>query len=142
MKRTAEIVLTVIGIVLNVIMIAFAGILTIAFKDNALQSELERELEKDPNLQAANVDVGTVMNFMEGLGWGFVAIVVVSTVLAVIAAFAFRKNRRPKLAGGLLIASTLIVGIGTILIGWLPALLYLIAGIMAFVRKPKTTADF
>jgi MFS family permease len=142
MKRTAEIVLSIIGIVINFIMIGLASVLAVTFQDNTLREDIKRELENDPNMQAANVDIDTVMGFLGGIGWGFVTIVLVSTILAIIAAFALRKNRKPKLAGGLLIAASLIVGIGTFLIGWLPGVLFLIAGILAFARRSKQTIEY
>ncbi|WP_153126869.1 DUF4064 domain-containing protein [Peribacillus tepidiphilus] len=141
MKRTAEIVLTVIGIVLNVIMIGIGALINFAFNDVTLRNEMEDELMKDPTLSNADVDINMIMDFLGGVGWGFIIIVTISTILAIIAAVVVRGNRKPKLAGGLLIGSSLLLGIGTILIGWLPALLFLIAGILCFARRPKEPVD-
>ncbi|WP_191992021.1 DUF4064 domain-containing protein [Bacillus aerolatus] len=138
MKRTAELILTVIGIIINLLLIAGGVLIINLLKDPTLRQELEMELMNDPQIAGTGLDMTAIMNTINGVGWGFVAIVTLSTVLSLAAAFSVRGNRRPKLAGGLLIASALIVGIGTILIGWLPALLFLIAGILCFARKVKT----
>ncbi|KIL52102.1 DUF4064 domain-containing protein [Jeotgalibacillus soli] len=142
MKRTGEIVLGIIGIVINVIMIGGAILLNVLFQDEAVLSEVERELNNDPDLAAAGMDAAFIMDVMSSLGWGFAAIVAVSTILSIISVVVLRGNRKPKLAGGLFIGSALLVGLGTLLFGWLPALLFLIAGIMCFARKPKQADPF
>ncbi|KKB38270.1 DUF4064 domain-containing protein [Bacillus thermotolerans] len=140
MKRTAEMILTIIGIILNLLFIAGTVLLVNLFKDPAMRSELEAQLRNDPQLASAGVDLAMMVDVISGVGWWVIAVVVISTILSLIAAFALRGNRKPKLAGGLLIASALIIGLGTILSGWLPALLFLIAGILCFARKERVAA--
>ncbi|WP_108670268.1 DUF4064 domain-containing protein [Peribacillus acanthi] len=135
MKRTAEKVMSIIGIVINLFMIGMAVLVNIGLSDASIRNSIEQEITRDPALADAGVDANMIMDLLGGIGWGFVIVVLISTVLSIIAlAVMKRKN---KLAGILLIISTLIVGIGTILLGWLPAILFLIAGIMCLVRKPK-----
>ncbi|MBM7579518.1 DUF4064 domain-containing protein [Jeotgalibacillus terrae] len=141
MKRTAEGVLTIIGIVVNVLMIAGALFLGALFEDPAVQQEMEMEFQNDPAFADAGVDPAVVTDLFASLGLFFNVVVIISTVLSIIALFAMKRNKKPKLAGGLLIASTLVVAVGTVLLGWLPALLFLIAAIMCFVRKPKVVED-
>ncbi|WP_100330034.1 DUF4064 domain-containing protein [Bacillus xiapuensis] len=137
MKRTAEMILNVVGIIINIILIGVGAVIASMMNDQKTRQEFENLMAEDPQVAASGINVGEMVNLMEAIGWGFVAIVILSTVLSVIAAFALRRNRKPKLAGGLLIASALIVGLGTFLIGWLPALLFLIAGILCFVRRER-----
>ncbi|AJD90083.1 hypothetical protein JMA_07660 [Jeotgalibacillus malaysiensis] len=141
MKRTAEGVLTIIGIIVNLFMIVGVFALGALFDDPAMQAEFEREFQNDPALADAGIDPSMVTDMFAGLGVFFNVVVIVSTILSLVALFAMKRNKKPKLAGGLLIASTLVVGVGTVLIGWLPALLFLIAGIMCFARKPKVVED-
>src|SRR5699024_6815484 len=45
-------------------------------------------------------------------------------------------NKKPKAASIMMIITGVVVGLGTALTGFLPALLFLIAGIVGLVRKP------
>ncbi|MDZ5713213.1 DUF4064 domain-containing protein [Jeotgalibacillus haloalkalitolerans] len=141
MKRTAEGVMTIIGIIVNVLMIIGVFLIGALFNDPAMQAEFERELQNDPAMADAGIDPTMITDMFAGLGLYFNVVVIISTILSIIALFAMKRNKKPKLAGGLLIASTLVVAVGTVLLGWLPALLFLIAGIMCFVRKPKVVED-
>ena len=137
MKRTAEIVLTVIGIIVNILMIVGVFLLNILFSDEQLQREVERELQNDPALADAGIDPALITSLFSGLGTYFIIVVLISTILSIVAVVVVRGNRKPKLAGGLLIGSAVLVGVATVFLGWLPALLFLIAGIMCFARKTK-----
>ncbi|WP_404407513.1 DUF4064 domain-containing protein [Jeotgalibacillus malaysiensis] len=141
MKRTAEGVLTIIGIVVNLLMIVGVFLITALFDDPAMQAEFEREMQNDPALADSGIDPAMFTDWFANLGVFFNVVVIISTILSLIAVFAMKRNKKPKLAGGLLIASALVVGLGTVFIGWLPALLFLIAGIMCFARKPKVVED-
>lgn len=137
MKRTGEIVLTVIGIIVNILMIAGVFILNVLFSDEQTRLDFEREMMNDPTVAESGMDPAMISAFFSGLGTYFIVVVVISTILSIIAMVVVRGNRKPKLAGGLLIGSSVLVGLGTFFAGWLPALLFLIAGIMCFARKPK-----
>ena len=141
MKRTTEIVLTVIGIVINVLMIAGVFILQAVLSDENFRAEFEAGLENDPQLAEAGMDMSFVYETINGIGIAFNVVVIISIILSIIAIVVVRGNRKPKLAGGLLIGSTVVIGLGTFLLGWLPALLFLIAAIMCFVRKPKQSEE-
>ncbi|MFB1082933.1 DUF4064 domain-containing protein [Jeotgalibacillus sp. JSM ZJ347] len=141
MKRTAEGALTIIGIVLNVLMIVGVFLMSALFSDPTVQQDIETEFQNDPALAEAGIDPAMITDWFANLGVFFNVVVIISTILSLIAVFAMKRNKKPKLAGGLLIASALVVGVATLLIGWLPALLFLIAGIMCFARKPKVVED-
>ncbi|WP_163102071.1 DUF4064 domain-containing protein [Peribacillus alkalitolerans] len=135
MKRTAEKVMSIIGIVINLFMIGMAVLVNVGLSDATVRNSIEQELNNDPAMANSGVDINMVMDLLGGIGWGFVIVVLISTVLSIIALAVMK--RKSKMAGILLIVSALIVGIGTVLLGWLPAILFLIAGIMCLVRKPK-----
>ncbi|KIL48685.1 DUF4064 domain-containing protein [Jeotgalibacillus campisalis] len=137
MKRTAEIVLSVIGVILNILLILGVFVFNTFLSDEQLRSELEAEMANDPDLAANGADITGIFDFLNGLGVFFNIVIIISTILSIVAIVVVRGNRKPKLAGGLLIGSAVLVFLGTFLIGWLPALLFLIAGIMCFARKPK-----
>ncbi|TFE02494.1 DUF4064 domain-containing protein [Jeotgalibacillus sp. R-1-5s-1] len=137
MKRTAEGVLTIIGIVINFFMIGGALFFIALLNDPIARQEFELQFQSDPALAEAGFTPQQLFDLIDGLGAAFNIVVVISIILSFVALFAMRRNKKPKLAGSLLIASALLVGVATLLLGWLPALLFLIAGIMCFARKPK-----
>lgn len=135
MKRTGEIVLTVIGIIINFIVGGFVTFLVLVLKNDTLQDEIEKEFAKDPDL--STLDPSTVLDAMGNGGWAIVIASLIGIILGIIAAINLKGNRKPKLAGILLIVGAVISGLLSIGVDWLPALLFLIAGIMSLVRKPK-----
>ncbi|WP_257348451.1 DUF4064 domain-containing protein [Pseudalkalibacillus decolorationis] len=135
MKRTSEIVLTVIGMLINVIMALGVGAAIVIFQNESIQQELEREIANDPQLN--EVDPSMIFDIIGTFGWAVVIALAIGFILGLIATFGLKGNKKPKQAGILLIIGGIIVGIATIGSGFGPAILYLIAGIMALVRKPK-----
>ncbi|MGD7045109.1 DUF4064 domain-containing protein [Jeotgalibacillus proteolyticus] len=137
MKRTAEIVLSVIGIILNILVVVGIFLANYFLSDEEVRSQFEAEMESDPDFAATGTDMSGVVEMLSGLGMFFNIVFIISSILSIVAIVVVRGNRKPKLAGGLLLGSAVLVFLGTFLIGWLPALLFLIAGIMCFARKPK-----
>ncbi|MDG5472900.1 DUF4064 domain-containing protein [Jeotgalibacillus sp. ET6] len=137
MKRTAEIVLSVIGVILNILVVLGIFLTNNFLSDEEVRTELEAEMANDPDLAATGTDMSGVMDMLSGLGMFFNIVIIISTILSIVAIVVLRGNRKPKLAGGLLLGSAVLVFLGTFFIGFLPALLFLIAGIMCFARKPK-----
>lgn len=143
MKRTGEIVLAVIGSVFNVIgiiallfmMIGAAGFIN--SPDYALfMDQVEMELQNDPTLTAEDAQLISDMMpaIMEGIGvfgWILLVTLIISLILAVIGIVKVNKNRSPKAAGVLFIIAGLLAGILS-----LTSILFYIAAIMCFVRKP------
>ncbi|MDO5375863.1 MAG: DUF4064 domain-containing protein [Staphylococcus rostri] len=126
-KRTVEKVLTWIGIVLHAIwgmLIVGAGTLfpKIVGQNRELQAEL-MEQGYDPNqlVEAGGATIATTA-----------VMAIIPFILALVAVFLFRKN---ILAGILLVLAAVT---GVFLSGsFIAGLLWIIAGIMLFVRKPK-----
>lgn len=139
MKRTAEKVLSIISIVLNVIGI-FVFTLVILFGSAANSDpdsffeEIEAELYADPTLTEEDVKLGiefidAFLNFAVGFSWILIISFIASIVLIIIGIIKIDKNS--KNAGIMLLISSFLSG----LILSLQGILLLIAGIMALVRK-------
>lgn len=139
MKRTAEKVLSIISIVLNVIGI-FVFTLVILFGSAANSDpdsffeEIEAELYADPTLTEEDVKLGiefidAFLNFAVGFSWILIISFIASIVLIIIGIIKIDKNS--KNAGIILLISSFLSG----LILSLQGILLLIAGIMALVRK-------
>jgi hypothetical protein len=130
-KRTAEIVMGIIGIILSGLFAVMGFVLNTV----DLQEVMEQEINRDPSLTAE--DTNYIMQMMESMGPFLIGLGLISSILGLIAVFLIKGNKRPVIAGILFILAALVVGLGTFGAGFLPGLLFLIAGIMAFARKPK-----
>jgi hypothetical protein len=133
MSRTAEVVMGMIGILFSVMFAVMGFALNDKFEE--VQAEIEREFSRDLSLSAA--DINQIMEILDSLGQFLLGLGLISTVLAVIAVVSIKGNKKPKMAGIFFILAALVIGLGTFGAGFLPGLLFLIAGIMALVRKPK-----
>ncbi|WP_421384964.1 DUF4064 domain-containing protein [Bacillus salacetis] len=132
-KRTAEIVMGVIGIILSALFAVMGFILNA--NRGELQEIMEQEINRDPSLTTE--DTNYILQVMETMGPFLIGLGLISSILGLAAVLLIKGNRKPVIAGILFILAALVVGLGTFGAGFLPGLLFLIAGIMAFVRKPK-----
>lgn len=135
MKRTGEFVLGIIGVVLS-FLIAIGGIIFIwAAKSEELKSIFIEEAETQALLSIE--EINAMFDSLPTIGIMLLIAGGIGIVIGLIAVISIKGNRKPKLAGILFIVSAILIGIITVGTGFLPALLYLIAGIMCFARKPS-----
>ncbi|WP_077624108.1 DUF4064 domain-containing protein [Sediminibacillus massiliensis] len=135
MKRTVEIVLTVIGSLMFLLFTAMGAVL-IGLKDNAeLKQLMEDAAAQEPELSVGDLD--TMIEMMTSGGWFLVISSIIAIIIGIICAFLMKGNKKPKLAGIILIVVGIAMGIIILLIGFIGGIFYLIAGIMCLVRKPK-----
>ncbi|KYC63310.1 MAG: DUF4064 domain-containing protein [Heyndrickxia coagulans] len=139
MKRTAEIILSVIGAVLNGLAAILVIFMTMTMKSQSFIDEMEAQMKSGATIREA--DFQTVLHTIQALGWGIAVVLIIGTVIGIVAAVQLRNNKRPKLSGILLIIDALLVFFFTVGFGVLPALLYLIAGILSLVRKPPIIVE-
>lgn len=137
MKRTAEIVMTVIAVIISGITALFGFLMYFLMVNPEFSEEMEQQMAADPAVE--EMDMTAFMDTLALAGPTWIAVGLISLVLGVIGIIALKGNKKPVLAGVMLILAALVIGIGTFGLGFIPAILYLIAGIMAFVRKPKVT---
>ncbi|SDE72537.1 Protein of unknown function [Bhargavaea beijingensis] len=145
-KRTVERVLGIIGLVFNVLGIILTVVMNSFMKmltnDPQFQQEFEAEIWNDPTLTESDaqmiIDMMYMgMDWMVNFGWFFIAALVISSVLIIVALIQLNKN--VKLSGILFIIAGVLAGILS-----LTSILLYIAGTMCFVRKPpveKTPYD-
>ncbi|GIN19043.1 DUF4064 domain-containing protein [Siminovitchia fordii] len=136
MKRTGELVLGIIGIISSALM-SLVGIMFIwANQSDEVKSVLDEGIAaEDPNWESNPGDLNMVMEALASYGWAVVIASIIGIVLGLIGVISIKGNKKPKLAGWMFIIGALLTGIISIGFGFIPALLYLIAGIMAFARK-------
>ena len=130
MKRTGEITLTIIAGAMNCLAL-ITGIRLMSADLNAIRDQL---LASQSGKQLSEKDIDAGLQFIHGLGTTLVVVSVICVILAIIALiFLFKRIKRMPTAI-LLIAAT-VISLPEIF----PAIFYLIAGIMMFVRKPPVT---
>ncbi|PCF42003.1 DUF4064 domain-containing protein [Staphylococcus delphini] len=117
-KRTVEKVLTWVGIVLHFIWI---GLLVGAVK-----------LFQSPEFQQEIDATGQDISQLENLGTNTFLLALIPVVLAIVAVFIFKKN----ILAGILLILAAVTGL-FLTMSLISAVLWLVAGIMLIVRKPK-----
>lgn len=141
-KRTGEVVMGVIGIILSALFSIIGIVVNMGMSDPEVMSQLEEGMESDPNIQNAEMtagDLSSIISAAESAGSYLVILGIIASILGIIAVLTIVKNKKPVLSGIMFIIAALVIGLGTIGFGFVPGLLFLIAGIMALVRKPKKT---
>lgn len=134
LKRTGEYVLGIVGMLLSVLL-TFIGIFFIALKQNdGIRQAIEGELANDPTITMEEFSV--VMNAVGGFGWIIVVASAIGIILGLVSIFIL-KSKRQTMAGVFFIITAVLVGLLSVGLGLLQAVLFLIAGIMCLVRKPK-----
>ncbi|GGL65148.1 DUF4064 domain-containing protein [Sporolactobacillus putidus] len=126
MKRTGEFVLSIIAGAINLFLIV-SGVRSVSADPSVLRQQLSAA---GTHLTAQ--DINSVIQLLNTIGTLLITLSIVSILLAVIALILLKRNSdKPKLAGWLLILAGVVS-----LIEIIPGILYIIAGIMALVRKP------
>ncbi|WP_085521528.1 DUF4064 domain-containing protein [Tuberibacillus sp. Marseille-P3662] len=136
MKRTGEIALGVIGTILSVLLL----ILGLAFfwlkgqQDmiNDFANQINQQSQMQSSISADQMTAG-IANY--GLFATIAAVIgMISGILAIIF---IKGNKKPKLAGTLFIIGAVLSTLISMFLGIPIGILFLIAGIMCLVRKPK-----
>ncbi|TYS18108.1 DUF4064 domain-containing protein [Rossellomorea vietnamensis] len=123
----------VIGIILSALFAVMGFVLNA--NSGAMQEMVEEEFSQDPTFTAEETNV--ILQSMESIGPFLIGLGLISSILGLVAVLLIKGNKKPVIAGILFILGALVVGLGTVGAGFLPGILFLIAGIMALVRKPK-----
>lgn len=133
LKRTGEFALGIIGIILSGLMTLMGMFFMWVSKSEEVKTVVMDEAANDPTIMQEDIDI--VLNFMSSAGWALIIAAILGVVLGLVGVISIKGNKKPILAGWIFIASAVLVGIISVGTGFLPALLFLIAGIMCFARK-------
>ncbi|MBC2107389.1 DUF4064 domain-containing protein [Listeria innocua] len=146
-KRTGEIVLAIIGLIFSVLMqaaIAVIGLLLVngskgkegltTYYNNYYQTVTEWEIPKDEI-----PDPDRIFDFVHTLSWTALSGGIITLIVGAAGIYYIMKNKNPLLAGFLFLAAGIVSLLSTALIGFIPALLFVIAAMLCFIRKPKST---
>ncbi|MDR0266756.1 DUF4064 domain-containing protein [Paenibacillus sp.] len=128
MKRIGEIVLSIIGAVTSLIMVGI-GIFFLYAKDNPAYLNYLHDNWND-------AQVATTLEQMNQSGTLWILPGIIGIALSIIAIFLLKRNASPKLVGWMLILGSVVICIISIF-GFFPLIFFVIAGIMALIRKPN-----
>ncbi|WP_054637477.1 DUF4064 domain-containing protein [Thalassobacillus sp. C254] len=128
MKRTGEVTLGIIGVVLSGLVSILGFTLTTFMDSQEFQQQLSQEMAQDPAMGTEEVNM--VIGMLGTFGWAIIISSILGAVLGIIAVINIRGGKRRILAGILFLITAVIVGIGTLGFAFVPAILFLIAGIM------------
>ncbi len=126
LNRTFEVVLGIIGMVADFGM-AVIGVLSVFL----LSFGFDGLFSAYPSLEPLSQLFQVVTVFI----WLPIISCAIGGVLAAIATYQIAGNKRPKLAGGLFIASAILSSWLLFTLGAFQSILYVVAAIMCFVRK-------
>jgi len=142
-SRTGERVLGIIGIVFNILaIILLAWLITSinGLEGTAEFEQFEQDIMNDPAFEGSPEEAQMVVDFIIGgtgvFGWALVAMLALSTILAIVALINLKKHSNASLAGVFFILAGLLAGVLS-----LTSILFYIAAIMCFVRKPQMRDD-
>lgn len=133
-NRTGEIVLTVFGAIASILGVLFVFLLSKGLSNSNEINEIKDQMLAD-GFGPEEVDLA--FNFLHASSTYFIIVAIVSLIVGIIAMILLIGDKKPKAAGILLIVSSIIILFASIFMGFFAFLFYLIAGIMAVVRKRK-----
>ncbi|ANU08900.1 hypothetical protein A1A1_11221 [Planococcus antarcticus DSM 14505] len=135
-NRSGEKVLGIIGIVFNILAIALIGVAMASYSTMPeMRQFMEDEILADPTITNPE-DVQIMLDMMSSgftvMGWVMIALLGLSTILAIIALVNLRKKGKASVAGIFFILAGLFAGLLSP-----TSIVFYIAAIMCFVRKPQ-----
>ncbi|AXF55771.1 DUF4064 domain-containing protein [Salicibibacter kimchii] len=144
MKRTGEMILGMIGVVITFLVSLFVLFMVIGLQQAdvpQLTNIIEQELANDPNVQGQEAEEfsALVLNVMSTAGWGLLAVHAIGLVLGIIALV--KLNRNAKTAGILFLIAGGELLLLTVGFSFVYAALFIIAGVMCLARKPPVQPE-
>src|SRR5699024_9309750 len=119
--------------------VAFTGFITIFFNTDFSRQNFEEGYNEGVMAMGESVNSGeadSVLNIMLTFGWIIIVVFIIAIITSAICMYFYIGNKKPKAGSIMMIITGVEVGLGTDLTGFLPAVLFLIAGIVGLVRKP------
>ena len=130
--------MTVIGIIFYLLVAAIGGLLaTLTTNEEFAEGfESEFQMSADESINATEL--------IDMIGAGGIALLIISLVcivFGIVAAIMFKKNAYPKTMGIIMIVLAIICSFISFGLAILPGVFYLIAGIVALVKKKVTIPE-
>ncbi|WP_117161674.1 DUF4064 domain-containing protein [Paraliobacillus sp. X-1268] len=136
MKRTAEVVLGIIGALAYGFLAVIGGIIVwLQSNEDVARGFYDDMMSQSPELELPDYQV-----FLDSFGTtGIILLIgsILAIAVGVVAMVLLRGNKKPKVAGIMFIVTAVLVAVISLGTGVIAGAFYLIAGIMCLVRKPK-----
>lgn len=135
MKRTGEVILTTIALFFTYLGTILISTVLLFSNLDEIRKLFQEDYVKEETLPVTFESIDAFLNLFISLRWLVLLTVIVGTVLGTLSLYYFVGNRNPRAASILAIVSAVIIPLGTLLSGFIPAILFLIAGVMGLMRK-------
>src|SRR5699024_3872106 len=99
----------------------------------------QEDYVKEEALPVRFESIDAILNIFISLGWLVVLTIFVGSVFGTLSLYYFVGNKNPRAVSILAIVSAVIIPLDTFLSGFIPAILFLIAGVMGLMRKTSNT---
>ena len=133
-NRTIEIILVIFGLLASVLGIFSHFIYSAIFENPEILDAVQEEMVQEGFSFA---DINQSISLISSLSTYLTFIAIVSVIVGIIAIILLMGDKKPKAAGILLIIASVIVLVASVGTGFFAFVFYLIAGIVAVVRKAK-----
>ncbi|MFD1038922.1 DUF4064 domain-containing protein [Virgibacillus byunsanensis] len=141
MKRTVEIIFTVIGIIMFGILLVGSTAFLNAQGDSELEEAIRTVIDQQETGEIPEtVNVAQIIDFINGASLYLLIVTGVCAALGILAILFLVGNKKPKAAGIILIVTAVIGTLATVFMGIFGGIAYLVAGIVSLARKPKVTS--
>lgn len=135
MKRTGEVVLSIIGAIIYAFFGAIGAFMIWIEGNEEIRQQIKDTAAQQGGVSAGNID--NMFNTMSSGGWLLVSTCVIAVILGIVAMVLIKGNKKPKAAGIIFIATAVVITIVSGGAGLFGGIFYLIAGIMCLVRKEQ-----
>lgn len=138
-NRKIEVALIIIGAVIFIFFGVSGASMIMVQNDEGLATELYEQFGQE----STDVELPTYPEFLETLQTGGIMVIVlavISIIAGILAILMLKGNKRPKPAGILLLIVGVLIGFLQFGIALFGSLAYVIAGMMALLKKPKYEA--
>lgn len=131
-KRTTEKILSIIGMVIVVILgLLGAGALILSGNEGFINNLSQI------NSAQSSMDPASIVDSLKNTGGILIWSAIISLILAIIALFNLKKHSKAILAGILFISAGIVIFFPFPVLGFSPAILFIITGIISLVKKPQ-----
>lgn len=142
MSRMIEIVLTIVGILLYALPLVVGFMFRSLNNNPQLREDFMAAMEQAPNAQELqNVNMDEMFNFLGTFATLLIIAAIIAIALGILAIVFLKGNKKPKAAGIILIVTAVVFTLATVFIGLFGSVAFLIAGIVALVRKTPKPSD-
>lgn len=140
-NRKIEIFLVIMGMAVFFFFGITGATMINVHDDDEMATDLyEQYLEDATAEEVAAEDLSTYDEFVEALrtaGVIIIVLAVVTVIVGIVSVLLLRNDKRPKIAGIILLVVGIFIGFLQFFIALIASLFYIIAGLMAVFRKPK-----